>query len=199
MKKIFTLVAAVMVSAVSFAQSFNFSDFEEKAYEEKTVVNGLTINGASGAAITIDANSKTVDDVQYTRRLKFGGSGSKDSRNISFDVAGAGVLKLIATSSSSSADRTATVLLGENSLGDIDAKGGVVAAKTVNVTGAGTITIFANGGGVNLYLVEFTSGTTGVKTTFFAGEDGATYDLQGVKVGADYKGVVVKNGKKFVK
>ena len=112
MKKIFTLVAAVMVSAVSFAQSFNFSDFEEKAYEEKTVVNGLTINGASGAAITIDANSKTVDDVQYTRRLKFGGSGSKDSRNISFDVAGAGVLKLIATSSSSSADRTATVLLG---------------------------------------------------------------------------------------
>ncbi|MFR4080742.1 MAG: hypothetical protein ACLUNW_02735 [Prevotella sp.] len=40
-------------------------------------------------------------------------------------------------------------------------------------------------------------GIYGVEGNF--GKDGNTYNLQGVKVGKNYRGVVIRDGKKFTK
>ena len=156
MKKIFTLIATALVAMGASAQSWNFSDWEVKEYTEPAEVNGLKINAADNKKISIDENSKTVDEVTYTKRLKFGGTGSATSRNIGFTAAGAGTLKVILTSGSSSEDRTLGVSLGETEIGTATAKGGVVEAATIDITGAGEVTIYSKTSGINLYLVEFT-------------------------------------------
>ena len=156
MKKIFTLIATALMTLGVNAQSWNFSDWEVKEYTEPAEVNGLKINAADNKKISIDENSKTVDEVTYTKRLKLGGSGSATSRNIGFTAAGAGTLKVILTSASSSDDRTLGVSLGETEIGTATAKGGVVEAATVEITGAGEVTIYSKQSGINLYLVEFT-------------------------------------------
>lgn len=156
MKKIFTLIATALMTLGVNAQSWNFSDWEAKEYTEPAEVNGLKINAASNKKITIDANEKTVDEVLYTKRLKFGGAGDATTRNIGFTASGAGTLKVILTSASSSDDRTLGVSLGETEIGTATAKGGVVEAATVDITGAGEVTIYSKQSGINLYLVEFT-------------------------------------------
>lgn len=157
MKKIFTLIATAFVTLSVNAQSWNFSDWEVKEYTEPTEVNGLKINAASNKKITIDENSQTVEEVTYTKRLKFGGAGSADSRNIGFTAAGAGTLKVILTSANGSEDRTLGVSLGDTEIGTATAKGGVIEAATIDITGAGEVTIYSKASGINLYLVEFTS------------------------------------------
>lgn len=161
MKKIFTLIATAFVALSVNAQTWNFSDFEEKEYDDVTVVNGLTINAASDKKITIEENSKTVEGVTYTKRLKLGGSGSATSRNIAFTASGAGTLKLISTSSSSGTDRELGVSLDGTEVGTTPASGSGVEVGTVSISGAGTVTIYSKSSGVNLYLVEFTAGGGG--------------------------------------
>ncbi len=157
MKKIFTLIATALMTLGVNAQSWNFSDWEVKEYTEPTEVYGLKINAASNKKITIDASEKTVDEVTYTKRLKFGGAGDATTRNIGFTASGAGTLKVILTSASSGEDRTLGVSLGETEIGTATAKkGGVVEAATVDITGAGEVTIYSKTSGINLYLVEFT-------------------------------------------
>lgn len=157
MKKIFTLIATALMTLGVNAQSWNFSDWEVKEYTEPTEVNGLKINAASNKKIAIDANEKTVDEVLYTKRLKFGGAGDATTRNIGFTASGAGTLKVIVTSASSGEDRTLGVSLDGTEIGTAAAKGGVVEAATIDITGAGEVTIYSKASGINLYLVEFTS------------------------------------------
>ncbi len=47
-------------------------------------------------------------------------------------------------------------------------------------------------------IVNPASGVESVKAANVAAQDGATYNMAGQKVSADYKGVVVKDGKKFM-
>ena len=158
MKKIFTLIGVALMVISTNAQSWNFSTWEAKTFAKGSTetIDGLTVN-PSEKDIVIDGNNKTVDGVKYTQRLKFGGSGSPTTQNISFDVSGAGTLKVIVTSSSGSEDRKFGVALEGTEIAEKDAKGGAVEAVTVNITGAGKVAIYGKGG-VNLYLVEFTAG-----------------------------------------
>ena len=84
MKKLFTMVAmafmAVCVNAQSTDKTWNFSEWEAKEYTEKFTKDGLTIYAKSDKKVTIDGSKKTVNEVKYTQRLKFGGTGSADSR-----------------------------------------------------------------------------------------------------------------------
>jgi len=161
MKKIFTLIGVALMVISTNAQSWNFSTWEAKTFAKGSTetIDGLTVN-PSEKDIVIDGNNKTVDGVKYTQRLKFGGSGSPTTQNISFDVSGAGTLKVIVTSSSGSEDRKFGVALEGTEIAEKDAKGGAVEAVTVNITGAGKVAIYGKGG-VNLYLVEFTAGGGG--------------------------------------
>ena len=148
---------------------WNFSDFEVGEYYDVVTINGLTINPNRGS-ITIDENNKTVDDVTYTKRLKFGGGGDATSRNISFNAAEAGTLKVILTSASSAEDREIGVSLNGTEIGTIPARGGVVETATISIPAAGTVAIYSKQSGCNLYLVEFTAG--GVNSTNWYVQEG---------------------------
>ena len=193
MKKIFTLIATALMTLGVNAQTWNFSDFEVKEYDDVTVVNGLTINAASDKKITIDENSKTVEGVTYTKRLKLGGSGSATSRNIAFTASGAGTLKLISTSSSSGTDRELGVSLDGTEVGTTPASGSGVEVGTVSISGAGTVTIYSKSSGVNLYLVEFTTGGGGGGATGPEETYSALSETNGL--GAAYAAVVGEDGK----
>ena len=47
-------------------------------------------------------------------------------------------------------------------------------------------------------LLKVTRGTTGISEMLNIKVDGAIYNLAGQKVGKDYKGVVISNGKKMI-
>ena len=198
MKKIFTLIAMAFMAVSANAQTWNFSDWEEQTFakgEEKTV-SGLTINPSS-KDIVIDSNNKTVDGVKYTKRLKFGGKGSATDQNVSFTASGAGTLKIVLTSASGSEDRKLGVALDGTELGQLDAIGGTATASTINITGAGKVSIYGLGG-VNLYCIDYSIGS-GIKSTIGeTKEDSTLYNLAGQQVDKNYKGVVVKNGKKMI-
>lgn len=213
MKKFFTLIAAVVMAASANAQTteWNFSDWDATNITENTVKDGLTVYASSDKPITIDANKKTVDDVTYTQRLKLGGSGavtdlSALSRVLSFDVTGPCDIYVVAAHASSSGDDRALKFdavvddaatnFGEMSLAAKETK-----SATIKYTGsAAKILIYSAKSGINLYDVKVTTGTTGIKDVKAAAnaDEAATYNMAGQKVGKNYKGIVIKNGKKTV-
>ena len=75
---------------------------------QQTDLNGLKIEATSEKKVTIDGSEKTVSlngtDVNYTKRLKFGGSGSSDYRTVHFNVSGPCTIYTVAAHASSSGD-----------------------------------------------------------------------------------------------
>ena len=65
---------------------WNFSDFETGDITQSKVVDNLELNGTSTKKITVDANSNSMDGYTFTKRLKLGGTGTSDARNIRFKV-----------------------------------------------------------------------------------------------------------------
>ena len=171
MKKFFTLIATALVALSASAVSWNFSDFTTASYESTTTVDGLTIYAASGKAIAIDESSKkaTVNgsEVSYTKRLKFGGTGSAE-RCVSFSVTGASKITVVATSSSNSGeDRNLSVsygsAYGKNAIGTIKAPVGSLNVGSVNYTGSEATTIYIGSvtSGVNIYAIYVEAGSEG--------------------------------------
>ena len=82
----------------------------------------------------------------------------------------------------------------------------IIAAKsngivTFNVAEGGTYYVFAAGTKMGFYGFKYVTGTsTGISDIQApkSSKDGATFNLLGQKVANDAKGVVIKNGKKFI-
>ena len=217
MKKFFTLIAAVALAASVNAQTeWNFSNWDAKTYSETFTKDGLTLNIiGSNASMTIDSNKKTVDDVEYTQRLKLSGSGSVSDlenlgRVVSFNVEGPGDIYVVAAHASSTGDpRTlkvaAVVDNAMTSLDDISYDANEIKSFTVkyNQNKAAKILIYSGKSGINIYDIKFTpaSGTNGISNISAAAakKDGKTYNMAGQEVSSSAKGIVIKNGKKYVK
>lgn len=170
MKKIFTLIAMAAMAIGANAQTWNFSEWEAKEYEETFTKDGLTVTATSGAKVTIDGNNKTVDDVSYTQRLKTGGTGGfaedgTEQRTLKFDVPGNATIDIILCSASSSEDRTLNVYFNAftaESKGDpsttVPAVAGSPVKQTVEYKGeATTITLCSAKSGVNIYAIYVTT------------------------------------------
>jgi len=175
MKKFYTLFAALTISAIAFSQSkdWNISNEEFNALgtiSATTTINGLTIYAAADKqTVIIDANSKTLDDVSYTHRLKLGGTGkfaedgSPSSRVLSFDVEGSGTITVLSMSSTGSEDRTLKIAAGtkDNELGEIQSLGASLTSQSVEYKGnAEKIHIYSPFSGVNIYRIMFTPSTS---------------------------------------
>ena len=213
MKKFFTLIAAVAMAASVNAQTeWNFSTWEDATIDAETTVDGLTIYADTDKPVTVDANKKTVDDVTYVKRLKLGGSGSVAdlaalNRVVAFDVTGPADIYVVAAHASSSGDARvlkfdavvddAAANFGELSLEAKECKSG-----TVKYTGnAAKILVYSGKSGINLYDIKVTPSTpTGITNVNAAAvaADAPAYNLAGQKVAPSYKGIVIKNGKKFL-
>lgn len=221
MKKFFTLIAAVALAASVNAQTeWNFSNWDAKTYSETFTKDGLTLNinkdgKGEVAAMTIDGNKKTVDDVKYTQRLKLSGTGSASDlenlgRVVSFNVEGPGDIYVVAAHASSSGDpRTlkvaAVVDNALTSLDDISYDANEIKSFTVkyNQNKAAKILIYSGKSGMNIYDIKFTpanvsNGISNISVDS-AKKNGKTYNMAGQEVSSSAKGLIIKNGKKYVK
>lgn len=219
MKKFFTLIAAVAMAASVSAQTqeWNFSDWTATTLSTTTTQSGLTVyigKDSKGKAcnVVIDANNKTIDGAKYSQRLKFGGKGefvddaTPKYRVLAFDVTGACDVYVACTTSNSTGakelyvDALATGASEKTNVGKISLAASEVKGETVHYTGgAGKIFLYPNGG-LNIYTIKVTSGTSGISNinASEAANEGATFNLLGQKVASNAKGLVIKNGKKFI-
>ena len=147
----------------------------------------------------------------YTSRLKTGGK-SSSSRFLTLTVPSAGIVKIAARTGSNS-DNTRTIVLTQNdtqlveyTFDEANAASGtaedgtaikVYPYVTANVK-AGDIVITFPVNGINIYAIEFTADATGINQLTQTNVQGATYNLAGQRVGDTFKGVVIRDGKKFV-
>lgn len=174
-----TLYAKWTATGSGSSQCWNISDGEFnslKTIETTRTINGLTIAAKSGAAVTVDASSKSCDGKNFTHRLKLGGTGASDSRHLSFAVTGACSIDIYAISSSSSANRSLTVRAGSfngSEVGTAAAPGTAVTKTTINYTGsAATLYVYSPSSGVNIYDICVNYGAA--PTTF-----SITYNMNG--------------------
>lgn len=218
MKKFFTLIAAVAMAASVNAQTqeWNFSDWDLTTYGSISTdvsKDGLTVyaNANDNKAVSLDKNSKTVDGVKYTQRLKFGGTGSVSDLNnmarvVAFNVTGACDIYVVAAHGSSSGDPRplkidAVVNETATPVGEVTFAANEYKSSTLKYTGgAAKILIYSGKSGINLYDIKVTSGTSGISNinASEAANEGATFNLLGQKVASNAKGLVIKNGKKFI-
>lgn len=180
MKKSLLFAALAALTTGAMAQTWNFSEFALATFSETTEINGFKIYANSDYTVVIDANSKTVDGVSYTQRIKSGGSSQLDSltnaplaRVYEFPVSGPGTVEYVMTSSSSTGTgRFANFVVNGDTIskqeapvkGELSATG--VEKYSFEYTGeAGTMQIvFTGGGGVNMYMVSYTAGEGGGET-----------------------------------
>ena len=218
MKKFFTLIAAVAMAASVNAQTqeWNFSNWDLSTYGSISTdvsKDGLTVyaNADANKAVSLDKNSKTVDGVKYTQRLKLSGTGSvSDLKNmarvVAFNVTGACDIYVVAAHGSSSGDPRplkidAVVDETSTPVGEVTFAANEYKSSTIKYTGgAAKILIYSGKSGINLYDIKVTTGTSGISNinASEAANEGATFNLLGQKVASNAKGLVIKNGKKFI-
>ena len=227
MKKFFTLITVAMMALSANAQRIAFSaeDIADKGtLDGKEFANGdfkLTITDTDGK-IAIDENAQWFGTAEAQEksaggRLKSGGKSS--SKNfITVAIPAAGTLKVWArTGSNNETNRTIVITQGETELynqivqesdavkvkgldtDNPDKETNVYPIISVNVA-EGEATVTYPVGSMNFYAFEFVAGgdPTGIQNLKTNQNTNAIFNLAGQKVDAQYKGLVIKNGKKVV-
>ena len=67
-------------------KELNVNDLEVGTYTEDIEVGYYTIHATVAKSVVVEAQEKTYEDLEFTNRLKFGGSGSETYRSISIEV-----------------------------------------------------------------------------------------------------------------
>lgn len=188
---------------------------------------GITLNrvdAASSKKHSVDGNNAWFGDnttqTKYGFRLKTGGK-SSSTNSLSLTIAAAGTLEICARAGGTSDERTLILkqngselynkVVSENDAISVDVE---AAITDTNPTGnvkvypiikvsveAGTVDITYPINSINFYAFEYTPSSTDGISTIKAGaaaQDGTIYNLAGQKVDENYKGVVIKNGKKMI-
>lgn len=224
MKKIFTLIAAVAFAASASAQVLSFDTKYDKgsvpgSFTKDNLV--LTVTDTAGK-LAVDANTAyfgtSESYVSFDYRLKTGGK-SSSKNNLTLTLPTDGTLKIYArTGSNSATDRNIVLTQNETELVNkilLESE-----ATTITIEDATSptgkveknvypvITVEAKKGdvaitypvnSVNIYAIELVGTSNGVSTILTPKADGKTFNLAGVQVSENAKGLKIKNGKKFVK
>lgn len=144
--------------AEQFSFSWNFSNWQAGDISATTTIEGLTVEATPEKKVTIDGSKKTVEGVSYTQRLKFGGSGTLEYRNVHFDVPGSCTIKIVAAHASGSGDdRTLNIAAGSfsNIVDNTTVSAGadpILYAATYKGDPT-TIYIYSANSGINLYAI----------------------------------------------
>ena len=220
MKKLFTLVAMAFIAVCVNAQSITWGENDkcDKGAAKESYSNGnlvLTCTDTDNAKHEVDGNSAyfgTADNyVQYKFRFKTGGK--SDSKNgLKLTVPSDGTLKIAVRSASGSAtDRNLVLTQTEEIYNKVvkdedavtttieDQEKKVFPIVTVDVK-AGDIEIAYPSGSLNFYAFEFTPasnpGTAIVSVKASVDNNAKAYNVGG-RVATN--GLVIKNGKKYIK
>lgn len=222
MKKIFTLIAMAAMALSANAQTYFFGEGDVASagsLDGKTFADFITLVDTDGK-MAIDANNAYFGDAntqtKFSYRLKSGGKSSSKNQ-IHLTIAEAGSLKVYArTGSNSATDRNLIVTQNETELynqviqeadavlvkgldeTDPEKETKVYPAVTAEVT-AGEVVLTYPTGSMNFYGFEVIKGATAIQTVKTSqATDGVVFNLAGQKVGNDFKGIVIKDGKKML-
>ena len=224
MKKFFTLIAAVALAASVNAQTLSF-DTEYKAGSVPATfsADGLVLTVVdTDKKMAVDANSQyfgTADSYKkFDTRLKTGGK-SLSKNNLTLTVPSDGTLKVYVRTGKA-ADTNRNVVLTQNgtelvnkilleseavSVDMTGDDGNVKSTKVFPVISVpvkqGDVAITYPVNSVNFYGFELVKTGTGISSVNAAAakKDGKTYNMAGQEVSSSAKGIVIKNGKKYVK
>lgn len=145
---------------------FNISAAAFKALgtiDTTSTIAGLTVHASSAKTVVVDANNKTVDGMDFTDRLKLGGSGSFDGdgqpleRVLSIDVTHSSMITVAAMSSSGSADRVLNIAFGhqDSILAEFPALGASLTKADYSYMGGPTkMYFYSPSSGVNIYYIK---------------------------------------------
>lgn len=201
MKKIYTLLIALLALNTLSAQTWDFGStdfFEIGDITSDTTISGLTVYATGEKDVTFDANGKSIDDYEFTGRLKFNGSksfseGTPVARIVGFDVSGDCYITVYGCSSSSSSERICMIANADGELLDSLVTTDI-ASKVVNYTGdATTVYMYSKSSGFNLYYISVSYGDAPAALNEIARDKEILktkyYNLNGVSIGerADYK------------
>ena len=216
MKKVFTLIAAVAFAATASAQVLSFDTKYDKGAVPASFSKGdlvLSVTDTDGK-IAVDANTAyfgTAESyVSFDYRLKTGGKTSPKN-SLTLTLPADGTLKVYArTGSNGATDRNIVLTQNEKEL----ANKILLESEAVKVTMGeeeknvypvisveakkGDVAITYPINSVNIYAFELVN-ATGVSTILTPKADGKTFNLAGVQVSENAKGLKIKNGKKYVK
>lgn len=216
MKRFFTLIAAMAMTMAINAQVISFGEEPvtnanlPEAWTEGEVKLALTNDGKP----EIDSNKATFGTADeftpFVTRLKTGGK-SSNKRFLTLTVPSKGTVKIAARTGKNS-DNTRTLVLTQNdvelvskaldeaeaiTVGEGDDVTNVYPYVTANVE-AGDIVITFPVNSINFYAVEFIAESTAIHQVEAKSANNSTYNPAGQRVGKNYKGVVITNGKKYV-
>ena len=209
MKKIFTLIAvAAMAMTVNAQGKYAMEEGEEVAYgsqpaKEKRVANVKMYFGdpdySGGDAFKAAVADASVDGyAAYTagngvNGNKEGGSMYVFKPQINGNITVAVVLN---------ADKKFSIWEDGVALPDfneITVSEKYYGTYTFNVTAGKTYRVFVAGSKLGFYGFEFAEGSaTGINNVKAEKSNGVVYNLAGQKVANDFKGVVIKDGKKMI-
>lgn len=164
--------------------------------------------------LVVDANTQyfgTADSyISFDKRLKSGGK-SSSKNNLTLTLPVDGTLKVYArTGSSSATDRNVILTQNETELAnkvllESEAVKATIDGEEKNVypvitveAKKGDVAITYPVGSINFYAFELVN-AAGVSTILTPKADGKTFNLAGVQVSENAKGLKIKNGKKYVK
>ncbi len=141
------------------SMSLNISELDAATITEFTTYGDFSVAASADKSVVIDDNKKTGDNgVEFTRRMKLGGSGSMELRNVSFTTSGAAKVVVYAMSSSSGEDRPLLLVGADGEVGRGTTPGapadGIIPAITYEVTAAGTYYLWSEKSGINIYYIE---------------------------------------------
>lgn len=204
-------------AATSSKIIFSKEDGTADAIKTEYNVNGFKMTYVdTNNKAAVDANSQYFGTAEayenYKARFKTGAKSDSKS-NITLTIPATGTLKIAVRSASGSAtDRNLVLTQSGTELYNQIVKD--ADAVSVNIEGedkkvfpyvtvevaAGTVEVTYPGGALNFYAFELLT-STGIQQTIAPVkviENNVIYNLAGQKVNESYKGIVIKNGKKYI-
>lgn len=186
--------------------TWNFSDTQFAnlgTISSTQTVDGLTIVATSDKTITIDASNKTYgEDLQFTSRLKFGGTMGATYRYLCFAVSGSCTIEVYGMSGSNKEARPIVLAKGQwdNTIHTwANVSGSELNRLTYQYVGGSTTLYIGSGkSGVNLYGINLIYDKETTLTPTRSLNNGKTYNLLGMEVDENYKGIVIRDGKKYL-
>ena len=211
----------VTSSRIIFTEAAEKGSLDGKQFSSEDGLLTLTITDTDGSKLEIDANNAyfgTADSYEkFAFRLKSGGK-SSSKNGMTLTIGAEGTLKVYArTGSNSAEDRNLVLTQNEEELynqivkeadavavkmnPDEDKETNVYPVISVPVK-AGTVVVTYPVNSLNFYGFELVSagGSSNVESVVVKPvvTDGAIYNLRGQRVDASYKGIVIRNGKKYL-
>ena len=186
--------------------TWNFSDTQFAnlgTISSTQTVDGLTIVATSDKTIAIEANDKTYgENLKFTSRMKLGGTMGETYRHLRFAVKGNCTIEVYGMSGNKT-DARPIVLAKEQWDNTIhtwaDVPGSELSKLTYQYVGGSTTLYIGSGNnGVNLYGINLIYDKETTLTPAHSINNGKTYNLLGMEVDENYKGIVIRDGKKYL-